>query len=141
MLDLTWKVASPLASVVSLTTMISAACAPPVFARETALLGSGWSTSFFSVTVMVDFVAPSAGTSVLGDATTVELVPSVKFEVKSTLAVSVIGTESPVAVNSSVPTVVELTVKVACPNRLVVAEGGLMLGAPGPAVFARVTVL
>src|SRR6266487_4165584 len=46
-----------------------------------------------------------------------------------------------VAVKTSVPAVVDFTVKVATPEVLVVPDTVVIVGVPGPEVLARVTVL
>ena len=46
-----------------------------------------------------------------------------------------------VAVNTSAPAVVDFTVNVTTPNDELVPEAALMVGDPGPEVFASVTVL
>ena len=46
-----------------------------------------------------------------------------------------------VAAKTSAPTVVDFTVKVTTPEALLTPEARLTVGVPGPAVFARVTVL
>ena len=63
--------------------------------------------------------------------------------VKVTVAVWVMVIESvvSVAVKTSAPAVVDFTVKVTTPEALLLPEGALMVGAPGPEVFARLTVL
>ena len=45
------------------------------------------------------------------------------------------------AVKTSAPAVVDFTVKVTTPEALLTPEAALMVGVPGPAVWARVTVL
>ena len=136
--DLTVKVTTPLPL---LTLLLVVMLALPFPARETTLPGSGRPPEFLTVTVMVEVSVLSARMAA-GEAETVELAASTAADWNSTLAVWVTTTLSvtEVAVNPFVPTVFELTVKVATPRPFVVwAPAGPIAGVPGPEVFAKVT--
>jgi hypothetical protein len=111
-------------------------------ARVTVLPETGLLLTSKRVTVIVESVAPSSGTDV-GLATTVDTLALTAPAVKVTVGVAVItreDSEVSVAVNTSAPAVVDLTVKVTTPAALEDPEAGVMFGNPGPDVLASVTV-
>jgi hypothetical protein len=115
---------------------------PELFASVTVLPETGLLFASFRVTVIVEVVEPSAVTDP-GDAVTVDCAAETAPAVKVTVAVCVTVTESvvSVAVKISTPAVVDFTVNVTTPLNELDPEAGLMVGDPGPELFASVTVL
>jgi hypothetical protein len=93
---------------------------PEDLASVTVLPETGLLFTSFNVTVIVEVVAPSAGTEV-GEAETVEVL-ALTGPIKVTVAVCVITRLSVVSVawKTSAPAVVDLTVNVATPEASVV---------------------
>ena len=103
---------------------------------------TGLPLASFRVTVIVEMATPLAMTEV-GDALTVDCAADTGPAANATVAVWLMVIESvvSVAVKTSAPAVVDFTVKVTTPEALLAPEGALMVGVPGPEVFARLTVL
>ena len=112
--DLTVKVACPLALVVPFTVVMVGVPAPEDLASVTVFPDTGLLLASSRVTVMVEVVLPFAVTKV-GDATTVDTVEDTAPAVNVTVAVCVTTIESvvSVAVKTSEAAVVDLTGKVA----------------------------
>jgi len=111
-------------------------------ASVTVLPETGLLLASLRVTVMVEVVDPSAGTAD-GEGVTVDCAALTVPAVNVTVAVCVTVTLSvvSVAVKASAPAVMDVTVKVATPELFVVPWMVLMVGVPGPEVWAKVTVL
>src|SRR6478609_9068358 len=140
--DFTVKVTTPEVLLAPDGALIVGVPGPDVFVRLTVLPDTGLPLASFRVTVIVEMATPLAMTEV-GDALTVDCAADTGPAVKVTVAVCVMVIESvvSVAVKTSAPAVVDFTVKVTTPEALLLPEGALMVGAPGPEVFARLTVL
>ena len=135
--DLTVKVATPLALVIAAPAgLMTGVPGPEVFARVTPSLATARPEASFSVTVMVEDAVPSPA-MVVGEATTVEVPaftgPATGTVWKSTPAVPVMVTDSLVAVKVSMPTALDLTVKVTTPLALLVLLLVVMSALPLPA--------
>jgi len=139
--DFTVNVTTPEASLGPDAALIVGVPGPLVFARVTVFPDTEFPLASFSVTVIVDCATPSAATDV-GDAVTVDWVALAGPAVNVTVAVCVIVTLSvvSVAVKTSAPAVVDFTVNVTTPAASLGPDAALIVGVPGPLVFARVTV-
>lgn len=115
---------------------------PRLDASVTVLPATGLLLASFRVTAMVEVVEPSAGMED-GEGDTVDCASLTAPAVNVTVAVGVTVTLSvvSVAVNTSAPAVMDLTVKVATPELSVVPWVVLTVGIPGPEVWAKVTDL
>src|SRR6478609_9056100 len=140
--DFTVKVTTPEVLLAPDGALIVGVPGPDVFVRLTVLPDTGLPLASFRVTVIVEMATPLATTDA-GDALTVDCAADTGPAVKVTVAVWVMVIESvvSVAVKTSAPAVVDFTVKVTTPEALLLPEGALIVGAPGPEVFARLTVL
>jgi len=141
--DVTVNVTTPEEELGPEAALIVAVPGPDVCAKVTVLPETGLLNASFRVTVIVEVVEPSAGTEI-GEAATVDCAAdTTPAATKVTVAVWVICTESveSVAVKTSAPVVVDLTVNVTTPEEELGPDAALMVGVPGPDVCARVTVL
>lgn len=139
--DWTVKVAMPEPSVVADAGAMTGVPGPEVLASVTSLPDRGLLSPFFTVTVIVEVVVPSATTEV-GEADTVELAALTAAERKVTVAVCVTVTLSvvSVAVKTGEPAVEDFTVNVTTPEPLETPEAAEIVSV-APRLEASVTVL
>jgi len=139
--DVTVNVTTPDASLGPDAALIVGIPGPDVFANVTVFPGTGLPFASFNVTVIVDCATPSANTEV-GAAVTVDCAALTAPTVNVTVAVCVTTTLSvvSVAVKTSAPAVVDFTANVTTPATSLGPDAALMVGVPGPAVCAKLTV-